>query len=588
MDGESSTTAAHEKHEAKQRADQDVKLRLAAAVFTNTQEAIVITDAQGRVIATNPAFSTVTGYSATEIFGNTMRLIQSGQHDQAFYVEMWRKITDDGYWQGEVWNRRKNGEIYPTLLTISSVRDQNGKITNYVGSSTDLTRIRQSELKLNHLAHHDPLTELPNRRLLNSRLEQSISRAVRAGHTGAVLFLDLDRFKIVNDSLGHAAGDELLTQVAQRLKGALRATDMLARFGGDEFVLLLESTSAQAVVPAVERIISNLSEPFRLASGEEICVGVSVGISLFPDDGTSASELIQHADAALYQAKNGGKGTYRFYSTQLTQLASTCLAFEPQMRRALVRDEFVLHYQPLVSLADRGVIGVEALIRWNDPRRGLVSPAEFIPLAEETGLIVEMGDWVLRTACRQMRSWLDQGLCLDHLAVNISARQLQRPDFVDRVAALLCETRLPASKLELELTEGTVMAQDGASLEKLASLKSLGVRLAIDDFGTGYSSLAYLKRLPIDKLKIDRTFLADIPNDAAGTEIAAAIIALARTLRLEVLAEGVENASQAEFLVRRGCAMGQGHLFSRPVPKEVVPGLQGIRRAAGDGRQCVA
>jgi diguanylate cyclase (GGDEF)-like protein/PAS domain S-box-containing protein len=568
--------------------DQEAKLRLAAAVFTHTQEGVVITDAEGRVVAMNPAFSAMTGYRLDEMQGQTMRRLQSGRQDPDFYREMWCRIRSEGYWQGEIWNRRKSGELYPALLTISAVRDERGTITNYVGSTTDLSRIKKSELQLDHLAHHDPLTDLPNRRLLDLRLEQAILRNRRSNRAGAVLFLDLDGFKTVNDSLGHSVGDELLIHVAERIRRNIRVTDTLARFGGDEFVLLLENLPIASVAPIVERILGRISQPFRLSQGQEIFIRASAGISLFPNDSTNASELMQHADAALHDAKSSGKATYRFYSAELTQLASARLAFEARMRRALAREEFVLHYQPVVSLTDGSITGVEALIRWNDPENGLLAPSEFIPLAEETGLIIPMGGWALRSACQQMRSWRAQGIPLNYVAVNVSACQLQHPDFIQDVAELLDETGLPGQLLELEITEGTLMAHDNSTLDKLASLKALGVRLAIDDFGTGYSSLAYLKRLPIDKLKIDRSFVADIPNDSACMEITAAIIGLGHNLHLEVVAEGIDSASQLEFLLKRGCTTGQGYFFSPPVPPCALPALSRVQAAGSEAAQKVA
>lgn len=553
--------------------DQTAKLRLAAAVFTNTQEGIVVTDAKGRVVAVNPAFSAMTGYALEELQGQTMRALQSGQQGAEFYREMWRKIQAAGHWQGEIWNRRKNGEIYPALLTISSVRAPSGEVVNYVGSSADLSRVKKSELELDHLAHHDLLTNLPNRRLLSLRLEQAIARTRTTGQGGAVVFFDLDGFKTVNDSLGHAAGDELLIEVAQRLRGALRSCDTLARFGGDEFVVLLENMPAATASSAVERLVDKLSDPFQTSQGMEIFVRASAGISLFPHDSVTESELIQHADAALYQAKMSGKATYRFYSAQLTENANTRLAFEARIRRALAREEFVLHYQPIVSLTDGSVLGVEALIRWNDPDRGLVAPNDFIPLAEETGLIIPLGEWVMRTACHQLKLWHAQGVDIKYVALNVTACQLQRSDFVGCLADVLQETGLPGRHLELEITEGALMGHDAITLGKLAALRSLGVRLAIDDFGTGFSSLAYLKRLPIDKLKIDRGFVVDIPEDTAGMEITAAIIGLARNLKLAVVAEGIDCARQLDFLLERGCTMGQGFLFSVPVAPEAIPEL---------------
>lgn len=549
-------------------------VNLASAVFNSTQEAIVVTDHTGIIVAVNPAFSIITGYSAPEIIGKNMRALQSGRQTRAFYRELWERVAKSGYWQGEIWNRRKNGEVYPALLTISSVRNTSGTPTHYIGTSADLSRIKKSELKLDHVAHHDELTGLPNRRLLNVRLEHILARAIRDGDEGAVIFVDLDRFKLVNDSLGHGAGDELLTLAAWRIKNNLRTSDFLARFGGDEFTVLLERTTRDGAARVAANLIEQLSEPFFLSSGEEISIGASIGICLFPKDSTSPQQLLQHADAALYQAKAAGKSTCKFYSSDLTTLANTRLSLESQLRRALNRQEFVVHYQPLVSLQDRRVFGFEALIRWQDPDRGLIAPCDFLPIAEETGLIVPIGQWVMEQACAQMKSWLDAGYQLDALAVNISARQFNRPDFATSVAKALQQSGLEPSCLELEITEGTLMANDAAALATLEALKALGVRLAVDDFGTGYSSLAYLKKLPVDKLKIDRSFVTDIGSDPASAAIVSAIIGLARCLGLSVLAEGIQTEQQRETLLASGCSEGQGFLFARPLSPAAVPSLE--------------
>ncbi|MCC7254021.1 EAL domain-containing protein [Hyphomicrobium sp.] len=566
--------SAHDKLEL----SADTMVNLASAVFNATQESIVVTERNGTIVAVNPAFSAITGFSAAEIVGKSMRTLQSGRQGRAFYREMWDQVSRSGYWQGEIWNRRKNGEAYPALLTISSVPSGLGQPTYYVGISADLSRIKRSELKLDRLAHHDELTGLPNRRLLKARLDQALARAVREGETGAVVFVDLDRFKLVNDSLGHSAGDELLTLVAKRLRNGLRAGDFLARFGGDEFIVLLEQTSGERAASVAAHLINRLGEPFVLSTGDEIFSGASVGISLFPRDGTSSEEVLQHADAALYQAKSAGRSTYRHYSSDLTRHANIRLALDSQLRRALSRNELVLNYQPLVTLADRRVFGVEALIRWNDPSRGVIPPAEFLPVAEETGLIVAIGNWVLDEACTQMQAWQSQGLALSRVAVNISARQFRHPEFAASVARALRRAGLAGEHLELEITEGTLMDHDATTLATLEALKALGVRLAVDDFGTGYSSLAYLKKLPVDTLKIDRSFVTDIGTDPASAAIATAIIGLGRCLGLEVLAEGIQSESQHAALLAGGCALGQGHLFARPVAPDAVPGLPGLRR----------
>ncbi|HVJ40024.1 MAG TPA: EAL domain-containing protein [Dongiaceae bacterium] len=561
------TTAKHKAVQALKSGE--ARLRQAATVFTSTHEGVVITDPHAQILAVNPAFCSITGYQEHELVGQNMRLLQSGRQDINFYRALWDAIAEHGFWQGEIWNRRKNGEVYAELLTISSVRDEEGKLTNFVGTFTDITRIKQSQSALEHLAHHDPLTDLPNRLLLVSRLEHAIIQSRRHQQKGAVLFLDLDHFKNINDSLGHPAGDELLLAVAKRLGRRLREADTLARLGGDEFVVLLEEISSpQSAAKVAQSLLDEFAEPFQLTQAQDVYISTSIGISIFPDDSNKPSELIQHADAALYQAKTDGRGIYRFYTTALTDAANARLAVERNLRRALERDEFVLHYQPLVSLGSRRVRGVEALVRWLRPEDGLIPPARFIPVAEETGIIVPLGEHILRMACTQMKAWLDQGIDIDTLAVNLSPRQFRCEELTQQVADVLRETGLPAHYLELEITEGALLGDTGENEQKLAALKALGLRVAIDDFGTGYSSLAYLKRFPIDKLKIDQSFVRDIPQDAADKEIAATIIAMGKNLRLEVLAEGVETEAQFEFLRGLGCDTAQGYLFSRPLPAD--------------------
>ncbi|AHB48978.1 diguanylate cyclase [Hyphomicrobium nitrativorans NL23] len=574
----STPRASAHAEEASDRAPTETVVNLANAVFNCSQEAIVVTDTEGMVIAVNPAFTTISGYSALEVVGRSMRSLQSGRHRRAFYRELWAHVAEHGYWQGEIWNKRKNGKIYPALLTLSSVRDANGRVTHFIGSTADLSRIKKSELELDHAAHHDDLTGLPNRRLLITHLDRALHRAVRQGAMGAVLFIDLDRFKLVNDSLGHGAGDELLRLATRRLRESLRSNDLLARFGGDEFIVLLEQTSPEGAGIVAQHVIDRLTEPFLLPAGEEIYIGASIGISFFPNDSSRADELLQHADAALYQAKSAGRSTYRVYSSDLTAVANTRLTMEAQLRRALERDEFVLHYQPLVSLTTGRVFGLEALIRWQDPERGLISPADFLPVAEETGLIVPIGNRMLKVAAAQMKMWRHSGLALDLMAVNISPRQFRHLDFAGNLAATLRETRLSPELLELEITEETLMDSLAATRTTLAALKSLGVGLAVDDFGTGYSSLAYLKTLPCDTLKIDRSFVTDLGQDPASEAIVTAIIRLAECLGLSVLAEGIETQQQRDILAASGCHMGQGFLFARAVPAHEVPSLPGLGR----------
>lgn len=549
------------------RTQAEESLRLAAKVFESTLEGVVITDGGGNIIAVNRAFRDITGYAESEVLGENPRLLKSGRHEEGFYQHMWSSLLSTGHWQGEIWNRRKNGELYPEWLTISDLRDENGMVANFVGVFADITRVKHSEEKLEHLVHHDALTDLPNRLLLFSYLEHAVGRARRGGSQGAVLFIDLDRFKTVNDSLGHPAGDEILRIVSRRIRERVRDADTLARLGGDEFVVVVEELPRpEAAADVAQDIIQLLDAPITLSGGQEIFLGASIGISLFPGDGLDATSLIQYADAALFQAKESGRGTYRFYTEALTRAANRRLEMEARLRRALERNEFVLHYQPQISVTDGRLIGCEALLRWQPPGDDLISPLFFIPLAEDTGLIRPLGEWVLRTACAQMRKWQDSGMPPITLAVNVSSRQFEQYDLAERVADILAETGLPAGFLELEITESTIMHQGEQASAMLDALKRLGLSLSIDDFGTGYSSLAYLKRFAVDKLKIDKSFVRDIGHDTNDAQIAATIIAMAKNLKLEVLAEGVETRDQLAFLELHGCDAFQGYLHSPAVP----------------------
>ncbi|WP_298351340.1 bifunctional diguanylate cyclase/phosphodiesterase [Rhodoblastus sp.] len=547
------------------RKTEEASARLAAAFFESTHEGIVITDHDKNIVRVNPAFEAITGYSEKEMRGNNMRVLQSGRHDRAFYASLWKSVNDHGFWQGEIWNRRKGGEIFPERLSIGTVRDPSGAVVNYIGVFSDIKRLKQSESRLEFLAHHDPLTSLPNRTLLRLRIDHAIARSRREGKMGAVLFLDLDRFKTVNDSLGHVAGDQLLVQAAQRWTRRLRTADTLARIGGDEFVVLLEDVAEphDAAVVA-QSLMGEMAAPFSLPSRHDAFVGLSVGVSLFPANGQSPDELIQHADSALYLAKNSGGSTVRFYSDSLTSEASERLEMEAGIRRGLHRDEFVLHFQPLVSIKDRRMVGVEALVRWGSPG-GLIPPDQFIPLAEKTGLIVPLGEWVLRDACARMKAWRDSGADIQFIAVNMSPVQLGRADICATVKAILDETGLPPDCLELEITESALLNPAGGAEAKLRDLRAFGVRVSLDDFGAGHSSLFFLQRFPINKLKLDRSFIQDIPGDPTSMEIATAIIRLARALNIKALAEGVETEAQIDFLAATGCDLAQGYFFDKPL-----------------------
>lgn len=548
------------------RREADDRLRLSAIVFDSADEGVIVTDAHNSILSVNQAFTRITGYSQREAEGRKPNMLQSGRHDAGFYRDMWRMLTLHGSWRGEIWNRRKSGEIYPQWMSLTTVRDAAGNIVNHVAILADISKLKQSESQLEHMAHHDPLTGLPNRLLLHSRLEFILSRARQDGNACAVLGVNLDRFKTVNESLGHQAGDEMLLETARRLQACLGERDTLARFGGDEFVILIEHATPAAAQTLATRIIDSFAKPMRLDDTHDIAASASVGICLFPEDGATAGELMQHASTALYEAKRLGGGHFRFYAAALTDLAQARLELETNLHHALERDEFVLHYQPLVRVADSHTVGCEALIRWQGKGGGLVPPGLFIPVAEETGAIIPIGGWVLRTACRQLQQWRASGLDIDYVAVNLSPMQFRDSWLIERIDAVLKETGLPAHCLELEITE-SILAETGAELDaKLAALRRLGVRLAIDDFGTGYSSLAYLKRFPLDKLKIDRSFIRNLPDDAADVQISSAIISMARSLRLEVLAEGVETVGQLEFLSQHGCDTIQGFLYSPAIP----------------------
>ena len=550
-----------------QRKLTEEKLRLAAKVFDSTLEGVMVTDADTRILFVNHAFSTITGYSEDEVVGKTPQILGSGRHDREFHRQIWSDIEANGGWQGEIWNRNKAGAEYPEWLSINTVHDPAGGVVNYVGVFADISQIKASQAQLEHLARHDPLTGLPNRTLFQSRLSHAINVAQRHGHGLGLLFMDLDGFKNINDSRGHPVGDELLQGIARRLADNLRAIDTLARLGGDEFVILLEDLEEpQEAAVVAQNVLALLRQPFPLSDGHEVFTGVSIGISLYPDDARDASQLVRNADAALYQAKSQGRGTYRFYTEALTQIANDRQRLESRLRGALDRGEFVVHYQPQVAVRGGRLIGAEALVRWQTPEGELIHPAHFIPLAEETGLIRPLGEWVLREACSQFRAWFDAGLPAITLAVNLSSRQFEQRDLVERLHALLAETGFPAHLLELDITESAIMAQGTRAAGVLAALKRLGVSLAIDGFGTGYSSLAGLKRFAVDKLKIDRSFIHDIPQDLNDVEIAATIVAMAKNLKLKVLAAGVETEAQLGFLQTHDCDAYQGYLYSRPLP----------------------
>ncbi|MGZ5620645.1 MAG: EAL domain-containing protein [Methylobacter sp.] len=549
----------------------EVELRIAATAF-ELQDAMLVTDANNVILKVNQAFTQITGYSAQEVIGRNPNFLSSGQHDKAFYDAMWESINRTDAWQGEIWNRRKNGEVFPEWLIITAVKEPDAssdQVNNYVASFSDITSRKAAEEEIKQLAFYDPLTQLPNRRLLQERLKHSIEVERREGKRLALLMLDLDRFKAVNDSLGHSAGDELLQQVAVRISARLRDMDMVARLGGDEFVVLLEDIAhAEDAARVAAEIILVLSKPFPLLQNNDVQIGASIGISLYPEHGSSYETLMDHADAALYQAKDQGRGCYAYFSEDQTIAARERIALETRLRRAIEQEELRVFYQPQVDIESGRIVGAEALVRWQNPTEGLIPPLRFIPIAEETGLILEIGAWVLRETCRQGKQWLDQGLPPLTLAVNVSPQQFRRGDISTLVATTLNETGFPAECLELEMTESGLMENHNDVMALLNKLRSQGIRLAIDDFGTGFSSLAYLKHFPLDVLKIDKSFIDDIPHLQDDMEIAATIIAMGHILGFKVLAEGVETPEQLAFLKKKKCNLYQGYILSPPVPAE--------------------
>ena len=543
--------------------------RLMAKVIENTREGVLITDRDQRIVEVNPAFTVLTGYTAEEAVGRTPRLLESGQHDRHFYQEMWASLQDHGHWQGEIWNRRKSGETFPEILSISSVADRDGSVSHYVGLFVDITRQKENESKLDFLAHHDPLTGLPNRLLLVGGLEQLIDGARRRGENIALLMVDLDRFKDVNDSLGHVAGDQLLIKVGERLKARFDEADSIARLGGDEFALAISGVAdAKAAGEIAGRVIQALGEPWTLSDDQQVRVLASVGITLFPDSAETPAQLLQQADTALYRAKDEGRGTFRFFSDEMTAAAHDRIALELQLREAIDNDELDLVLQPQIRLADGRLHGAEVLVRWPGATGGAIGPDRFIPVAETTGLIWPLGVWVLRQACRIGRRWLDEGRDFGRLAVNLSPHQLRHGNVDQIVRDALEESGLPPERLEMELTESAIVHREDEARRLLDRLRGMGVHVALDDFGTGYSSLGQLRQFPMDVLKIDKRFvdLIDEPDDRG--QIARVILDLGHALGLEVIAEGVQHHGQLDFLAAHGCDVIQGHLESEPLTAE--------------------
>ena len=542
-------------------------VKIATKVFENTSEGIMITDVRGRIISVNPAFEIVTGYSADEVIGNNPSILQSGIHDEAFYKSMWKQIAEIGFWKGEIWNKRQSDELYPEWLTISVIKDEQGNVTNYVGIFSDISDQKHTEKQLRFLAHYDSLTGVANRYSLNKRLEGLLQTAKKYDQQLAILFLDLDRFKQINDTLGHNYGDLLLKQVSSRLKGLLKNKDMIARLGGDEFVIVLPNLKhPKEAIHMADRIIDGLSKSFLLEN-YELYVTTSIGISLYPLDGTNMEKLLRNADKAMYEAKSSGKNQYELYHLEMHQNESRHMILGTYLRKALERNEFYLVYHPIVDANTKEIVSVEALVRWKQKKLGEIAPSEFIPLAEEIGLIIPISEWIIQKACEDLNNLHFNGHSKLKMCINISALHFNQEGFIKSLNDIFVNTNVSTHHIELELTESMVMPNAVETVDKLIKLKKLGIKLSIDDFGTGYSSLSYLNRFPLDTLKIDQSFISGISDYKEDSSIVEAIIMMAHRLHLKVVAEGVENKKQYDLLKREKCNFIQGFYITKPLPK---------------------
>lgn len=552
------------------------ELELIASVFDNTSEAIVITDSQYQVLRVNEAFTKITGFTTTDVVGKTPAVWRSYTHDKSFYQRMDSSLQNEGHWRGEIVNRRKNGEVFPTWQNITSIRNTQGEIIQYISILSDISKQKDTEKHIQHLHYYTELTNLPNRDLFNQLCEVAVVRAKDEKRKLSLIAVNLDQFKHINDSFGHPAGDQLIKMVAKRLENALPEHDTLSHFWGDEFAILAEGIrDSQDAFNLSQELHEVLKEPFHV-NNHEIRLTTSIGLTLFPDDGEDVTSLIRNMVTAVNHAKNQGRNNIQFYTRELTESALQRVTLGNELQRAIEQNELVLFYQPQYSLKTGKMIGAEALIRWQHPEHGMIPPFKFIPVAEENGLIIPMGEWVLKNACQQMRTWLDQDSSMERICVNVSGQQMQQEELVGCVENVLHETGLKPSQLELEITESFIMKQTETVIKTLDGLKQLGVFLSIDDFGTGYSSLSYLKRLPVHKLKIDRSFISDIPSNTNDEVIAKAVLALGQSLQLEVIAEGVETKEQQEFLRKLNCDAVQGYLYSQPVPAEKFATLDPI------------
>ncbi len=555
------------------RAVAEQELRRFSLAVEQSASPTMICDPQGHIVYANIRFYDVTGYAPKEVIGQTPRLLKSGETPEAVYTEMWQSLLAGKEWRGEFKNRKKNGDLFWCMETIACVKDDHGATHNYVAVIEDISERKFAEETIRHLAYYDALTDLPNRRYFQERLDQTLAWSRRSAARMVLMLMDLDRFKTINDSLGHLAGDSLLKQTAQRLTERLREGDTVARLGGDEFAMIVTSINDEQDASFVaQKLIEAMRAPMNVLE-HQLRVSVSIGIAMFPSDSEQSEDLIRYADIALYQAKENGRDGYHFFSASANQSVHDRLLLENDLRHAVERNEIFLEYQPKVMLSNGCVMGVEALVRWNHPTRGRVPPNDFIPLAEDTGAILAIGDWVLREGCRQLRQWDATDLPPLHMAINVSAHQLRKPEFPRQIAALIDEFELDPSRIELEVTESLAMAQGDAALSRLDQLRQLGLGIAIDDFGTGFSSLGRLKRLPVTVLKIDRSFVRGIAEDQEDRAIAKAVVTLARTMHLDVVAEGVETEEQAAILRDMDCDMAQGYLFARPLAPQALAEL---------------
>lgn len=541
-------------------------LKLAAKVVSSSSEAIVITDSQANIVDVNESFCRITGYSREEVIGRNPRMMTSGRHDRQFWRQFWQTLVETGHWQGEVWDRRKGGEIFPKLLSVSAVKSDEGDVTHYVGFFSDITRMKESEERLERMAHFDPLTSLPNRLLFRDRLQQALMRADRERTSAALMFLDLDGFKDVNDTLGHRVGDKLLADVAGRILKCVRKGDTVARLGGDEFTVVMSGImETTQVIGIAHRIIEAFRRPIRL-EGNEVFITASIGVSLYPHDGSDVDQLLKSADTAMYHAKEQGKNNFQFFSQEMNAELLRSVEIESRLRRSMQEDKLMVYYQPMVECKNHRITAIEALLRLRNGDGEALPAGPFIPVAEEKGLITRIGEWVLLTACRQNKLWQSSGFPALRVAVNISPRQLRDPTIVKRTLQLLDKAGLDPRFLELEVTETAMMSDTDLSIKALHEFRSHGITISVDDFGTGYSALNYLKRLPIDKLKIDRSFVEDLPSDAEARALFRAIVGLAHSLGLRVVSEGVETEEQFNIVCKEECDAVQGYYMSPPVP----------------------